>query len=87
MTLLSTTHPKARKLHRCHGCWGVIPKGETYQREAYAYQGEVYSLCYCPTCYPKIDDLLSDPGVQRQAADYELFAGWISEAEEYGKPE
>jgi len=81
VTLLSTTHPKSRKQHRCHGCSGVIQKGEVYQRDTFAYDGEVYSLCYCPTCYPKIEELLKDPDIHRTAYDYELFEGWITEHE------
>lgn len=81
MTLLDSSNPKARKRHRCHGCLGFVEKGEVYQRDTFAYDGEVYSLCYCPTCYPKIDDLMKDPDVIESALNYELLHGWITEHE------
>lgn len=39
---LKTTHPTARKEHKCMWCCGIIKIGEKYERQTNLYDGQIY---------------------------------------------
>lgn len=44
------TYPKARKQHRCDGCWKAIERGEKYHRCVGKFDGEMFVLRACYRC-------------------------------------
>jgi hypothetical protein len=50
MTLLSECNVKARKRHWCGWCATAIEPGETYYRQACAYDGRAYTWRECAAC-------------------------------------
>jgi hypothetical protein len=47
---LSDSTPKARKEHKCMTCYITVNVGEVYSKEAYVYEGKVYSWITCADC-------------------------------------
>ena len=46
----TTSHPVARKAHRCEECNGVIAVGERHARIGGAYEGSMFSYRLCNSC-------------------------------------
>lgn len=44
---LKTTHPTAKKEHKCMYCGGTINVGEKYERQTNIYEGQIYDwVCH-----------------------------------------
>jgi hypothetical protein len=50
LTLLSSTHPKARKQYKCDECRGLIAIGETYRREVGTDSDGLVTYRTCSFC-------------------------------------
>lgn len=50
VTVLSDTHPKARKPHRCIECGRTIPPGERYERIVVKFDGTIHTYRTCAHC-------------------------------------
>ncbi len=46
----TTTVKRSRKAHKCDECKGEIPKGATYQRSAYRFEGDFECERRCMSC-------------------------------------
>lgn len=49
-TLLSESHPVARKKHRCIWCGESIQPGEKYRRERGVFDGNMQDFAWHPEC-------------------------------------
>lgn len=56
MTDYITTHPRARKEHRCEACTQHIRKGEIYTRRI-TFDGTAYTFKNCDACDETIDQM------------------------------
>lgn len=52
-----TDHPKARKIHNCDECGGVIQKGETYTKRHGVFDGQGFTHKVCCDCAALIQEL------------------------------
>lgn len=53
----NTDHPKARKIHRCDECGGVIQVGETYSKHHGVFDGQGFTHKICSDCTDLIEKL------------------------------
>ncbi len=51
--VMTTTHPKARKQHRCCECHGAIMPGEQYEKITGIWNGEPETYKTCAVCAAK----------------------------------
>lgn len=82
-TLLREKRTVARKEHRCMFCGGVIHKGDTYNRQTIADNGEVYdwvSHTKCDSIFTLLD-MYKENGYEG-VSDYEFDAFVWSAIEE-----
>lgn len=54
---VETTHPTARKTHKCYECGRRIEAGEAYERTAGKWDGEFYVFKTCEQCEDLRDSL------------------------------
>jgi len=52
--VLSMSHPKARKAHRCQWCSRVIDPGETYDRQFIVGDDGPYNWVNCQHCHAMV---------------------------------
>ena len=77
MELLSSGERKARKLHRCFWCQGVIKTGERYYREAQVYCGDFYEI-KCHILCKKVADIWHSEYVSGEyEIDSEFFYDYL----------
>ena len=57
----TTTHPRARKSHKCHECNEIIVPGETYERIFSIYEGAIEVYKTCEFCAAEIERLRKLP--------------------------
>jgi hypothetical protein len=63
VTMLEYARPvKARKAHRCNECRRTIEPGETYQTEAFMFEGEFNRHKTCAHCWVVRDWLTAECG-------------------------
>ena len=69
----NSTHPKARKQHKCDLCGKIININEKYHRYSGKYDGDMFDDCYCLIC----ENLISEFCDKSNDSDYN--ADWISD--------
>jgi hypothetical protein len=80
VTLVKSKAVVARKAHACRCCGATaIQRGETYIRETYAYDGQIYDWVMCTPCGGIAGDVYEWAGAPDEGVGNDQYVEWAEE--------